>query len=579
MIVREKTLITGFYGHPETWGATLQTIPGRFTCMTTFSHWIAVSGPDVIVRIYHAVTGALRLSLGPMDAVKAVRGSPNGSTLFCAHEGNSITLWDIQTGGLIRAFTLTEGIRRFEVSLKGHYLACGFPSKPIKVLKVRSRVGGVTIRDFSPNTTMFCWLEPEEQLAIKDGESVQTWDVVAGRIVRSFRIIDHQERYGSEQRRIAARRREEISGMAYSRVLGRLVVLTESGPGGIVTVIDPRAATFFASFRVQDHITCFALSRKTEELVYGGRFAGLRVFNLVTQCWRSPEHPRAVEHISPLPNGTVAVCSSDSGVQLLSLDDRSAPFSRSTLAHSMSTFDQDRIIAFCPPSRDDIQFLETSTMSKLTTISAPDDSTIPLTTVLCASLRNRMVVCYPQRQGIQRLQLYGFGDELPRWTAGTSGCPSACGISPDGTQIVTFHDARDATRICMWDAEDGQRRAGLLVDTFNSSPPHITFDSETQFYSHHNDYRVPYELARDYEASTTAYKITRHKRQPWTVELSKRQYEVGSSREWVVSDSKRICWIPPGYIGSTEGDYCWAGSETLVMVGQDKVLRTLNFRS
>ena len=200
--------------------------------------------------------------------------------------------------------------------------------------------------------------------------------------------------------------------------------------------------------------------------MYGGRFAGLRVFNLVTRRWRSPEHPHAVEHVSPLPNGTVAVCSSNSGVQLLSLDDRSSPFSRSTLALSMSTFDQDRIIAFCPPTRDAIQFLETSTMSELTAIHAPDDSTIPLTTVLCASLLNRMVVCYPQRSGIQRLQLYEFGDELPRWTAGTSGCPSVCGISPNGTQIVTFHDAKLATRICMWDAKDGQLQAGLLT------PPH-----------------------------------------------------------------------------------------------------------
>ena len=202
MIIREKTLIKELYGHPETWGATLQTIPGCFTCMTTFSHWIAVSGPDGVVRIYHTVTGALRLSLGPMNAVKAVRGSPDGSTLFCAHQESSITLWGIQTGGLIRAFALTEGIRRFEVSLKGRYLACGFSSAPVKVLEVKNRVGNVAIRDLSQNTTLFCWLAPEEQLAINVGESVHIWDVVAGGIVRSFRIIeDHQERYGSERQR------------------------------------------------------------------------------------------------------------------------------------------------------------------------------------------------------------------------------------------------------------------------------------------------------------------------------------------------------------------------------------------
>ena len=61
-----------------------------------------------------------------------------------------------------------------------------------------------------------------------------------------------------------------------------------------------------------------------------------------------------------------------------------------------------------------------------------------------------------------------------------------------------------------------------------------------------------------------------------------------TSREWVVSDSKRIFWIPPGYIESTQVSYAyrvieedcyWAGSNTLVMVSRDEVLRALTFRS
>ena len=139
---------------------------------------------------------------------------------------------------------------------------------------------------------------------------------------------------------------------------------------------------------------------------------------------------------------------------------------------------------------------------------------------------------------------------------------------------MTFRDVGRTTRICVRGVGLGQLWGELLVDGF-TSPPHITFGSETRFHSHHNNYYVPYDLEFSYQAC----KIIPGERQPWTVESNEREFEVDSSREWVVSSGERICWIPPGYIKSDEDGCCWAGSDNLVMVGEDGRLRKLTFRS
>ena len=582
MVLQKKTQITGFYGRPETWGTVVQTIrsgSAGFTCMTTFGHWIAVACYDGVVRIYHAVTGALKLSLGPMDAIRVVGGTPDGSTLFCVHQKNLITLWDIQTGGLIRNFALTKGFHGTDISLKGRYLACGFSSSPIKVLEVANEAQDLATPDSPPNSP-FCWLEPEEQLVIADGLSVHIWDVVAGRIVRNFTVVGCKGRSGSEQGEIEIK--ERIFGMVYSQALDRLVVITESPLGGGLTIIDPQAGRPLGLLEVPKNLTCFTLSRTTEDLVCGTRADGLSILNLSRWSlgWRHLKHPHTVKRISSLPNGTLAVDSGNSGVQLLSLDDRYARASHSTLALATSLLDQGRIVAFRSPTPDFVQLLETSTMSNLITIYTLSSFADPLAAVICASLENRTVVRYVWVDGNARLQLHRFGDEDPRWTVGADGSLLACGISPAGTRLVTFHRVESATRICVWDAGNGQLQAELSVNNLNSSPPYITIDSETRFYSHHDNYRVPYDLNISPGPHAT-HQIICHERQSWTstVKPMKRRYEVDSSREWVVSGSKRICWIPPGYIGSTEGDYYWIGPNVLVMKGEGGASRMFSFCS
>ena len=543
----------GFYGRPDTWGILIQAIrigPASSTCMTTFGHWIAVACSDGVVKIYHAVTGALRLSLGPMDTVRAMGGSPDGSTLICTHQETSITSWDIQTGGLIRDFTLTEGVQHIDVSFEGRYLACGFSSGSIKVLGIANGVRDVAVQDSPPNTP-FCWLEPEEKLVVAEELSMHRWDIAVGRIVHSFTIAGRERRPGCEGEGVE---KERIFGVVYLQGLDQLAAIIESPSGSTLTIVHFETGTVLASLEVRE-IAYSTFSRATKELVCRMRAGELRVFRVLEKglSWRLLELSHTVKVVSSLPNGTVAVDAGNFGVQLLSLDQAYAPASqsRTSVLPAISTFDQDKIVAFCLSTNSPIQLLKRSTMSHLVTISTQGLSTNkPLTAVLCASLDHRVAVYHSQSGPKAGLKLQNFGAKDHRWTVEADGQPSACGISPDGTRLVTFHNMERETRIYAWDTRNGKPQAELSVDNFTPLPPSITFDSETRFYSHHGNYRIPYDLDSS-PGSHPTHTIIPHEQQPWTstVEPSKMQHDVDSSHEWVVSghqQNRSLLWCCDG---------------------------------
>ena len=93
---------------------------------------IAAACDDGTVRIYDSITGVLRLSLRPEFPILEMTGVPDGSLLVCTHTGRPfITLWDIQTGGLVQTFILKGEARSTVVSLKGRYLASDIPGNAV----------------------------------------------------------------------------------------------------------------------------------------------------------------------------------------------------------------------------------------------------------------------------------------------------------------------------------------------------------------------------------------------------------------------------------------------------------------
>ena len=519
--------------------------------MTTFGHRIAAACDDGTVGIYDSITGVLRLSLNPKDPVQAIRGSPDGSALFCAHRASSITVWDMQTGGLIYTFDLEWSAEDIAVSLGGRYLACGLSDGSVHVWKVANKMGDVVAR-ISPLVTHFCWLVPEERLAVSRGASVHIWDTVAGTVLHELAT-----QYPAYR-------------MVYSRKLDRLATMAIFTSESTITIVNPQMNTPIVSHSIHENLSCLTFSQTTEELVCGMETQGVGVFNIATRGWRHIEYPDTMTHVSSLPNGTAVANFMDSGLQLLSLDEGYTPFQKSTVsALTVHAFDKGKIIVILSTDRDHTILLDTSTMSQLLTIPARKNRSILANRayVLCASLEDHVAVYCFEEEDRGYMQLWKLYGEDPVWTLRVDGLPSIGEISPEGQRIVTFRDVENQTFICMWDATDGHLEAQLRTGPIR--PLDITFDSQTRFYSHHDTYRVAY----DYDLSAISPPSWR---QP-SMERSQKHYAVDDAHEWVVDGSKRVCWVPPGYIGSVQPSYCWAG-HSLIIAGQDGTLRKLTFR-
>ena len=537
---------------------TITTTSKRPTFVTTFGHRIAVACDDGTINIYDSVTGVLRLSLYPAGPVQTIRGSPDGSTLFCAHRSPSITVWDMQTGGLIHTFVLEWNVEDIDVSLGGRFLACGSPGGSVEVWEVANKMEGAAIWTRSL-VTDFCWLEPEERLVVSTGAAVDIWDILAGTVLHSFPVGD------------------TVHHTVYSQKFHRLAIVTRSSLVTTVTITDPQTPTSTSSHPICQNLTCFTFSQTAEELVCGVDTQGLHIFNVPTRRWRYIKYLDTVNSVSSLPNGTMAANFAGSGVQLLNLDgENTTPEQPTSPALTVDALDGGRIVAVLLTDRHHIALLELATMSQLLRISVQKTRENPTdrTRVLCASLDSRMAVCSFKERETEFLKLWGFGNDLPKWTVKIGGRPSIGGISPSGAQLVTFFDVDTQTCISVWDARDGQLKAQLGGHRMH--PLDIPFDSETQFYSHHDAYRIPYYLSSSGSA-TPSHLITRSGPMPLVGESQKRSYDVDDTCEWVVSDSKKICWIPSGYIRSVRDGYCWAGY-TLVMAGQDGILRKFTFR-
>jgi WD40 repeat protein len=135
--------VVAFSGAPDTWGLLLRTInirPRQLTCIATSAQRIVAACEDV-VDIYDAVTFVLRQSLRAPETVTKILGSPDGSTLFFAHS-HSVTMWDIQTGGLTHSFTTQSTITDIGISTTGDHIACGSSDGPVAFWNIHTKEEG-----------------------------------------------------------------------------------------------------------------------------------------------------------------------------------------------------------------------------------------------------------------------------------------------------------------------------------------------------------------------------------------------------------------------------------------------------
>ena len=521
---------------------------------------IAGACDDGTVRIYDSVTGVLRLSLRPEFPVLEMTGVPDGSLLVCTHTGRPfITLWDLQTGGLVQTFILEGEVKGTTVSLNGRYLACEGSKTTVNFWETTSRTQHpVPWERFWGNTP--CWVAPEELIMVVDQGSVYIQNVILkGPPIHKFNI------WGS------------VHSAVYSQVFNRLVIMCPNSHGGNSFIIpDVTAGSSSTLHTSGERLSCVAFSQTVEQLVCGGGAPGLETVDISTGCRTCFDFPATLASISTLSNGTVVANFRGSGIQLLRLHQDPAPPQQPTPPPlTVSPLDEGRIITIIPTTNDRIVLLETSTMSQVLSIPFPEylPGIADTTLVLHASVKNKIAVFRVAGWLESYVQIWEFSHEHPRWTGPTDDRASIGSISPACTRLVTFHNGSSGGSVRVWDARNGTP----LVQKFivHLRPLDITFDSEDRFYLHYNTHRIPYDI-NTLMGYPTTHSITPRAKQQLDGQVLEKRYCLDDGREWVLCGSQRICWIPPGYIGSAPVSHWWADS-SLVMARQDGTLKKLAF--
>ena len=526
---------------------------------------IAAACDDGTVRIYDSVTGVLKLSLRPKFPVQELTGLPDGSLLVCSHSGRPlITLWDIQTGGLVETFTLQREAEHTAVSLNGHYLACETSSRGTTYVLETARKTQKPTRweQLSGNTP--CWLAPEELIMVVDSRSACIRNVATkGPPVHKFDIS------GS------------FHNAVYSQVLDRLAIMSRCSHGGTsFTILDVKTGTASTLHTSGERLSSIAFSQTAKQFVCGGEAPGLETVDISTGRRTCFNFPDTATSVSTLSNGTVVANFRDSGIQLLDLGQEHAPSQQPTPPSlTMYPLDEGRIISIVPTTDDRVVLLKTANMSQVLSIPAQKGRSVATdhTVVLCASLKNKIAVrCYRERFE-SYLQRWEFYHRHPRWTVQTERCASIGSISPFCARLVTFHNEDRCGFFAIWDARDGRSLSLRPFEGWKSYIPRpldITFNSEDRFSSHYDTYQQPYIINTAHQAGD--YSIIPYEGQWLNREVLEGGYCLDDSHEWVIRGSQRICWVPPGYIGSAPADHFWVGS-SLVMLGQDGMLRRLTF--
>jgi WD40 repeat protein len=562
------------------WGGVLRTIKaesGRFTHVTVAGQRIAAVCEDNTVNVYDAVTGVLRLTLRAPQRVTKVAGSSDGSILFCAHQRfHEITLWDMQTGGLIHTFTTKSEVNDIVISSTGRYLGSSFDGT-FEFWDVEGRCEGSR---FSANRIVCaCWLEPEDHVALGFKKTVVVLEITTGKTLHTFPVDTglHTERVG----------------IAYSAGQHRLAVLVTSETRSRIVIIDIRTGLTSVWTLLPD-VVSFAFSSNGDQVVCASGTGDLRFFNptIPTPQWYNfPGYLELIYSISLLRSGHLVVNSGDS-IQLLATEYAQPPSSSADLGISqIYSLDNGRAISVSPNSRPVASLLDMETMKTLAEYSIGLDGQAPWR-IICASVDRSIAILTFQRA----LKMQVIGSVSPKWEQPLSNSALSGALSPDGEKFITVAREARGWKLCVRRVSDGEILGFILQRA--GAPKDASFTSDTQFY-------VEYEVRDHVEgalvlaaasASSGVQFNTKHRHAARTIritftltpgfgilELERSDppaslYRLDENLEWVVdAKSRRVCWLPPGYISGIEDGYFFVGS-SIVMAGEDGILRKLTFR-
>jgi len=548
--------VTAFIGAPRTWGLLLRTIdtrPRELTCITTSGQGIIAACGD-IVNIYDAVTGVLQQSLSASEPVTKIQASPDGSTLFFAHS-SSVTMWDVQTGGLIRTFTTKYEVNDIAVSKSGSCIACSLSNGCVRLWNTctKEERTGFWVNQL---IVAICWLSPQK-LAVTTQNSLYIYTVTTAKILDIISIPD------------------PVWGMVYFADKDEFLVGTSELEGG------KELCSFWPILN-----QCPEPLKKRLSKTHRGRSVRREI------CWekRSPTHPGQLMHPT-LVGKEVACITLPMGVRTFNTSsyDWTNNLSLLNMATSVAVSLNRNLVV---QTRDSIQIFSTDV---LTSGEAHNDARVshihPLDKnyIMCLFQPTRRIVVLE----LETLREAPPNNETLLWTRWWSHMSCQKGfqsdlesapwvlhkLSPARTNIVTILESTldSSWKIELYNTGHRNRTTGKYSKSGGGTVYDITFASETRFYLKTDGpgqhVQIPYDIA------VREYQDTIEKRVPMTLSELRAvpPYTLDANCEWVLdAQSRKICWISPGNLRRGNGSHFWAG-QSLVMVGDDGVVRKVSF--
>ena len=578
--------VIAFIGAPNTWGLLLRTIdvrPREPTYIITSGQAIIAACGD-IVNIYDAVTGVLQQSLFPLEPVTKIQASPDGSTLFFAHS-SSVTMWDVQTGGLIYTFTTQSEVNDIAVSTSGNHIACGSSNGLVEVWNTRTKKQGNVFRNSHPVVAIH-WLSTAE-FAVATQSSVCIYEIVTrftsntipipGCVWEMVCLQDDKFLVGILQgmgvgqescsfKIISRRRPNAVYERQSSMRLGQLVGEERESPIYTGQLMHPTI--------VGKEVACITPPN------------GVQSFGIESHNWtNNPPLLGAATSVAVSLNRNLVVQTKDS-IQIFSVDVLTSREVRNDVRPPhVYPLGKKYIICVTQPDRH-LTLLELETLREL----RPDDDTLPFGSFLLnqtSSARASFCPGLVAKFDIPAvMRAWQSGTPLPRWTeleVDDNVIPRELyGLSPACTEmvVVTVYSPLFLQELRVNDAKRGDILACISLedeDLGSGGVYDIIFDSETRFHlkidRSGQHVQIPYDITAT-PSGGFSHTITRGEPMP----LPEPPYTLDTNCEWVLdAQSRKICWIPPGNIRRGEDGHFWVGS-SLVMAGDDGVVRKISFR-
>ena len=560
----QLSYVTAFLSPPKDWGLLLRTIdirPNQLTCITTSTQNIIAACEDV-VYIYGAVTGVLRQTICAPERVENMQGSPDGMILFFVHS-LSITMWDVQTGGLIHTFTVHSKISDIAVSPMGDHIACGMSDGCVTIWDIHTKEG----RGFVESELVITvyWLS-FRVLAVATQDALYIHDTARYRTLDKLSCPGH------------------VWGMVYLEDKGEFLVGTcESDPGWyIFNVIKYEGGHLH--LLVSKHQ--FGPEVLTHPILVGNMVvcmappSGVQLLIASNCSWtENPPLLDAATSMAVSLNRNLVVQTKDS-IQIFSLDVLTS--CKEAPPPHIYPLDEERIICLQPDGY--LTLLGLGTLQKLSPGITSGGSLKSLLTNQLASAPASFGCGLVGKFGASPFKCaWETGAPLPTWLGMDEEAPLGK-LSPGRTRIVTVHQA-PSWELRVLDVKQGHRLAAHIPlahrDPGTGEIYEITFDSESRFYLKVEGPGLHVQTPCDIIPSPSkhhSHAIIEGESVPLSKPRATPPYTLDANCEWVLDTrSRKICWIPPGNIRRGSGGHFWAGL-SLVMAGEDGVVRKLTFR-